>query len=175
MKKNKPVKNQELITERNNKIKETLKSLIFPTVFALIIMGLVVFVINYQNIEKPEPEIEVHAFAGDPEEPVVMENDKLKFTMDPVTTQFSSVAPPRISTDLPVGHEPPASVQLTRVAGMESHASDALAPARLPLRILPSSTPKIRSVSPTDSAVPRNVSAISGSGIWFPASPGLIS
>ena len=89
MKKNKPVKNQELITERNNKIKETLKSLIFPTVLALIILGLVVFVINYQNIEKPEPNIEVHAFAGDPDEPVVMENDKLKFTMDPVTTQFT--------------------------------------------------------------------------------------
>ena len=81
-------KSQELITERNNKIKDTLKSLIFPTVLALIIFGIVAFVINYQNVEKPEEIIEVRAFSGD-EKPVVMENDKLKFTMDPLTTQFT--------------------------------------------------------------------------------------
>ena len=81
-------RNQELITERNNKIKDTLKSLIFPGILALIIFGLIFFVINYQNIEKPEEIIEVHAFAGD-ETPIVMENDSLKFTMDPLTTQFT--------------------------------------------------------------------------------------
>lgn len=81
-------KSQELITERNNKIKETLKSLIFPSVLALIIFGLIFFVVNYQNIEKPEEIIEVRAFSGD-EKPIVMENDELKFTMDPLTTQFT--------------------------------------------------------------------------------------
>ena len=81
-------KSQELITERNNKIKDTLKSLIFPSVLALIIFGLIAFVINYQNIEKPEEIIEVRAFGGD-DKPIVMENDELKFTMDPLTTQFT--------------------------------------------------------------------------------------
>ncbi|MBO4900309.1 MAG: hypothetical protein J5509_08445 [Lachnospiraceae bacterium] len=81
-------KSQELITERNNKIKETLKSLIFPTVLAAIIFGLIFFVINYQNIEQPEEIIEIRAFAGD-EKPIVMENDDLIFTMDPLTTQFT--------------------------------------------------------------------------------------
>ena len=81
-------KSQELITERNNKIKETLKSLIFPSVLALIIFGLIFFVINYQNIEKPEEVIEIRAYAGD-EQPIVMENDELIFTMDPLTTQFT--------------------------------------------------------------------------------------
>ncbi|SCY52877.1 hypothetical protein SAMN02910292_01963 [Lachnospiraceae bacterium XBB2008] len=81
-------KNQELITERNNKIKETVKSLIFPTVLAAIIFGVIFFVINYQNIEKPEEVVEIRAFAGD-EKPVVMENDYLIFTMDPLTTQFT--------------------------------------------------------------------------------------
>ena len=52
-------KSQELITERNNKIKDTLKSLIFPTVLALIIFGIIAFVINYQNVEKPEEIIEI--------------------------------------------------------------------------------------------------------------------
>ena len=81
-------KSQELITERNNKIKETLQSLIFPTVLAAIIFGLIFFVINYQNIEKPEEIIEIRAFDGD-DKPIVMENDELKFTMDPKTTQFT--------------------------------------------------------------------------------------
>ena len=81
-------KSQELITERNNKIKDTLKSLIFPTVLAAIIFGLIFFVISYQNIEKPEEIIEVRAYAGD-DKPVVMEDDELVFTMDPATTQFT--------------------------------------------------------------------------------------
>ena len=87
MKKEKTV-NNERITERNNKIKETLQSLIFPTVFALIILGLVWFVVHYQNIEKPQELIETHSYTGG-EDPVVMENDKLLFTMDPLTTQFT--------------------------------------------------------------------------------------
>ena len=64
MKKDKTV-NKELITERNNKIKETLESLIFPVILTLIIGAGVFFVINYQNIEEPEEIIEVRSFAGD--------------------------------------------------------------------------------------------------------------
>ncbi len=86
MKEQKPV-NIEKITERNNKLKENLKNLIFPTVIALIIIGIIYFVVHYQSKPKPEEIIEVNAYSGD-EQPVVLENDSLKFTMDPLTTQF---------------------------------------------------------------------------------------
>ncbi|MBQ7678326.1 MAG: hypothetical protein IJT34_00560, partial [Butyrivibrio sp.] len=87
MREKKPV-NKELQTERRNEIVKTLKSFIAPGIFALIIFGLIYFVIHYQNIEAPEEIIPVHSYTGD-EKPVVMENDRLIFTMDPVTTQFT--------------------------------------------------------------------------------------
>ncbi|MBR5361104.1 MAG: hypothetical protein IK123_09475, partial [Lachnospiraceae bacterium] len=87
MKKEKHV-NIEKLTERNNKIKEFLKSLIFPVVLTAIILVGVFVVINYQNMPEEEEIIEIHAFAGD-DKPLVMENDALKFTMDPTTTQFT--------------------------------------------------------------------------------------
>lgn len=86
MKEEKPV-NIEKITERNNKIKENLKSLIFPSILALIILGLIYFVVHYQSKPKPEEIVEINAYSGD-ENDVVMENDSLKFVMDPLTTQF---------------------------------------------------------------------------------------
>ena len=87
MKKEKHV-NIEKQTERNNKIKEFLKSLIFPVILTAIILIGVFVVINYQNKPEEEEIIEIHAFAGD-DKPLVMENDALKFTMDPTTTQFT--------------------------------------------------------------------------------------
>lgn len=87
MRENRPV-NKELQTERRNEIIKTLKSFIAPGIFALIIFGLIYFVISYQNIEAPEEIIPVHSYAGD-ETSVVMENDRLLFTMDPLTTQFT--------------------------------------------------------------------------------------
>ncbi len=86
MKETKPV-NIEKITERNNKIREGLRNLIFPSVVALIILGLIYFVVHYQSKPKPEEIVEVNAYSGD-EQDVVMENDSLKFVMDPLTTQF---------------------------------------------------------------------------------------
>ncbi|MCR5503057.1 MAG: hypothetical protein K6F53_08610 [Lachnospiraceae bacterium] len=80
--------NQERITERNNKIRETLKSLIFPTILALIILGGVYFVINYQARPEEEEIVELRSYTGD-DQAIVMENDSLKFTMDPLTTQFT--------------------------------------------------------------------------------------
>lgn len=73
--------------ERRNAIKATLKSFIFPTVLCLIIAGGIFVITNYKNNEAPEDPIQPYAYAGG-EEPVVMENDELKFTMDPLTTQF---------------------------------------------------------------------------------------
>ncbi len=87
MKRKKPV-NIEKVTERNSMIRETLKSLIFPTVLSVIIFALIWFVVHYQNVEKPEEIIEVHSYTGDDKD-VVLENDSLKLTMDPMTTQFA--------------------------------------------------------------------------------------
>lgn len=77
----------EVQVERRKAIISNLKSLIFPLILFGIIAGLIVFVVNFQNMEKEEPVIEIHAFAGD-EEPIILENDSLKLTMDPLTTQF---------------------------------------------------------------------------------------
>lgn len=73
--------------ERRKAITDTLKSMIFPLVLCLIICAGVLFIINYQNVEEPEEIIQPEAYAGDTN-PIVMESDALKFTMDPVTTQF---------------------------------------------------------------------------------------
>ena len=80
--------NNEIKTERRNAMIATLKSMIFPLVLCAVI-GIGIFVIiNYQNREEEEEIIPIHTF--DPtDQDVVMENDSLKFTMDPETTQFT--------------------------------------------------------------------------------------
>ncbi len=88
MKKKEKHVNIELKTERDNKIKAALKSLIFPIILCAIILIGVYVVVNYQNVEEEEQIIEVRAYSGDDKD-IVMENDALKFVMDPVTTQFT--------------------------------------------------------------------------------------
>ena len=88
MKKKEKHVNIELKTERDNKIKAALKSLIFPIILCLIILAGVYVVVNYQNAGEEEEIIEVRAYSGDDKD-IVMENDALKFVMDPVTTQFT--------------------------------------------------------------------------------------
>lgn len=86
MKENKKVLTEKQV-ERRKAIIDTLKSMIVPGIACLIILGIVAFVVTYQNIEQPKEIIQPYAFAGD-DKPVVMENDALVFTMDPATTQF---------------------------------------------------------------------------------------
>ena len=74
--------------ETKNAIIKNLKALIAPGIFALIIGGLIFFVVNYQNKEEEEQIIPVHAYAGDGRE-IVLENSDLKLTFDPNTTYFS--------------------------------------------------------------------------------------
>ncbi|MBP3754920.1 MAG: hypothetical protein J6I66_08685 [Lachnospiraceae bacterium] len=74
--------------ETKNAIIKNLKALIAPGIFALIIGGLIFFVVNYQNKEEEEQIIPVHAYAGDGRE-MVLENSDLKFTFDPNTTYFT--------------------------------------------------------------------------------------
>ncbi len=87
MKKEKRVLTEKQI-ERNARIKSSLKSLIFPVVLSAIIVGAAVFVMNYQNVKDEERIIELEGYSGT-EDPVVIENDELMLTMDPITTQFS--------------------------------------------------------------------------------------
>ena len=74
--------------EARNELIKFLKSLIVPGIFALIIAGLIFFVVTYTNKEEEEQIIPVNAYAGDGRE-IVLESDQLLFTMDPATTYFS--------------------------------------------------------------------------------------
>ncbi|MBR5801098.1 MAG: hypothetical protein IKY23_13675 [Lachnospiraceae bacterium] len=87
MKKEKRVLTERQVERRANFI-GWLKSLIFPAVLSAIILAGVFYVVNYQNVEEAEELIPLESYTGG-EEPLVMENDELLFTMDPVTTQFT--------------------------------------------------------------------------------------
>jgi hypothetical protein len=78
---------EERKREIKNSIIKELKGMIFPGVLLAIIAGLIVFVMKYQTRPKDEEIIEVRAYSGD-ETPLKLENDKIKFVMDPLTTHF---------------------------------------------------------------------------------------
>ncbi|MDE6675019.1 MAG: hypothetical protein K2K19_09460 [Acetatifactor sp.] len=65
-----------------------LKGLIAPGIIALVILAAVLIILNYHNAEDEEEIIRVNGWEGDIEE-VVLENNDLRFVMDPSTTQFS--------------------------------------------------------------------------------------
>ena len=83
MKKEKSVRKAEIKAA----IVRQLKSLIFPAILCIIILAGVFIVINYQNVEEEEKIIRINGYDGS-QDPVVMENDALKMTMDPSTSQF---------------------------------------------------------------------------------------
>ncbi|MBQ7359087.1 MAG: hypothetical protein IJW63_03210 [Lachnospiraceae bacterium] len=64
-----------------------IKSLIGPVVLLLIMAVAVVFIVFYQEEPEPEEIVKVNGYEGSEEE-IVLENDDLKFVMDPTTTQF---------------------------------------------------------------------------------------
>ena len=76
------------IAEMKAAVKSTLKSLIAPVIFLLIIVAGVLVITLWQEEEEPEKIIQVNAYAGDTST-MVLENDKLLFEMDPSTTQFT--------------------------------------------------------------------------------------
>ncbi len=81
MKKDKKAELKEALMSR-------LKSLIGPVVILLIVALGAVFVMMNQTEEVEEEIPRANAYEGGEEE-LVLENDKLKFVMDPTTTQFS--------------------------------------------------------------------------------------
>ncbi len=77
----------ETQVERRNAIKDTLKSMIFPLVLCAIIFVGIFVVVNYQEEEEVEEIVKANAYDGG-SDPIVMESDAIKFTLDPTTTQF---------------------------------------------------------------------------------------
>ena len=83
MKKEKSVRKAEIKAA----VVKQLKSMIFPLILFGIIVAGVLIVINYKNAEEQEEIIRVNAYAGSTD-PMVIENDRLKLTLDPTTTHF---------------------------------------------------------------------------------------
>lgn len=65
-----------------------LKSMIAPIIICLVILVGIFVVITYQNNEEPAEIIRLNGYEGE-ENTIVMENDAIKFEMDPATTQFA--------------------------------------------------------------------------------------
>lgn len=75
-------------SERSKAIKEWLKSLIFPLIVFAVIVGGIFVILNWRPADQEEPAILTRGYEGT-EDPIVLENDSLKLTMDPLTTQFT--------------------------------------------------------------------------------------
>lgn len=65
-----------------------LKSLAAPVIITAVIAAAIVVIFYFQTSTEQEPVVELNSYSGT-EDPIVVENDKLKMTMDPVTTQFT--------------------------------------------------------------------------------------
>lgn len=84
MKKEKSVKQ----AERKAALIKGLKSLAAPLIITAVIAAAIVVIINFQNATEPTVVVELNGYDGDTS-PIVVENDRLKLTMDPTTTQFT--------------------------------------------------------------------------------------
>lgn len=84
MKKEKSVRN----AERKAALIKTAKSMIFPLILCAIIVVGIIVIINYQGAPEEPEIIRTYGYEGG-SEAIVLENDSLKLTMDPITTQFS--------------------------------------------------------------------------------------
>ncbi len=86
MKKEKKVQSGKA-ARRKAAIVKAIKSMALPVILCAIILAGVYFVVTFQAKEEELKKIEIKGYDGD-ETPIVIENDDLKFTLDPVTTQF---------------------------------------------------------------------------------------
>lgn len=84
MKKEKSVRK----AERKAALIKTAKSMIVPLILCAVIVVGIIVVINYHGREEEPEIIRPYGYEGGSED-VVLENDSLKLTMDPTTTQFS--------------------------------------------------------------------------------------
>lgn len=75
-------------SERSKAIVSKLKSLIFPLVICAVIGVGIFVVLTWKPKEEAEFVIRPRGYEGT-EDPIILENDSLKLTMDPLTTQFT--------------------------------------------------------------------------------------
>ena len=84
MKKDKATRNAEL----KAKVVDTLKSLIAPVIFLMLIAALVIVILNFEGVETVTEIVRPNGFTG--EEPMLsLESDKILFEMDTATTHFT--------------------------------------------------------------------------------------
>lgn len=86
MKKEKKVQSGKA-ARRKAAIVKAIKSMALPVILCAIIVAGVYFVVTFQAKDKELKDIEIKGYDGGTD-PIVLENDSLKFTLDPVTTQF---------------------------------------------------------------------------------------
>lgn len=84
MKKDKEARKKEF----QKAVKEKIKSLIVPVIILAIIVAGILVIAFYQETTEVESEVAVRGYTGQ-ETPYIMENNDLKFEMDPETTQFT--------------------------------------------------------------------------------------
>lgn len=84
MKKERTVKN----AEKKAAVVKWLKSMTAPLIITVVIAAAIAVIINFQTSSEPQKPIELRGYEGSTS-PIVVENDKLKLTMDPTTTQFT--------------------------------------------------------------------------------------
>ena len=98
-----------------------IKSLIFPMILCAILVAGLLVVLNYKEAEEVEEIIKVNEYDGE-KKPIVMENDNLVFTMDPLTTQFTVKVKKtgKIWYSNPVGAEEDPLALATEQANMKS-------------------------------------------------------
>ncbi len=73
---------------KKNVIGSIIKKLIGPIIICALILGAVLYIVNVKDKGAEEAAIAPYSYEGG-EDTVVLENDKLKLEMDPVTTQFT--------------------------------------------------------------------------------------
>ncbi len=84
MKKEKSVRKAEMKAA----LVRQLKGLAVPVIITAVIAAAIVVILNFQTTTEQEPVVKLNGYDGTTE-PIVVENDRLKMTMDPATTQFS--------------------------------------------------------------------------------------
>lgn len=71
-----------------DKIMKRLKSMAVPVIGLLVVTAFILVITLYKGDEGEPEYIEVNAYAGEDKEPIILENNDLKFEMNPETTQF---------------------------------------------------------------------------------------
>lgn len=84
MKKEKTVKE----AETKAKLAGKLKSMAVPVIITAVILVAIYAIVNFKGTTEQSEGMTIYSYDG-AEEPVILENDKLKLTMDPLTTQFT--------------------------------------------------------------------------------------